>query len=483
MKTCGKSEVESWINGKIPEIIRDLDRICRVPSVAEVSEDKEPPYGKACADAIRLILRMGQEYGFSTENYDDTVGCVHYGGTGNTSVGIWSHLDVVDPGPVSDWKHTAPFEPVVCDGYFIARGCQDNKSSGIMALYLLRYLKEHGIRPFFTTDCYFGSCEEQGMFDIDYYLSKGYPLPDLSLVPDSGFPACCGERGSFDGTLTFTEPVSAVVKAVKAGNLGYMPPDFAEIELDYSEAAKLPDRLPGSIRTEKREGPGGSTIRIVCTGVSGHASNPDEGVNALMILSDFILKYGLAGEKERKMFRFVSGIIHDRHGRPLDIFTEDEISGQTVCTATMAKLSGGHLKITFFSKFPVTADQFPFRERASAAAEKQGCTLEVTRFNKPAFMNPDHPVVRIFTDTYHQVTGNEGKPFVMSGGTYAHKLPHAFACGTGMPVPPAPDGLFLPGHGDYHEPDESISLERIRKALLIYILSFLRMDEEKVSLI
>jgi len=61
----------------------------------------------------------------------------------------------------------------------------------------------------------------------------------------------------------------------------------------------------------------------------------------------------------------------------------------------------------------------------------------------------------------------------MSGGTYARKLPNAFAFGTGMPLPKAPDGLFLPGHGDYHQPDEGISILRMQKALTIYILSLL----------
>ena len=38
-----------------------------------------------------------------------------------------------------------------------------------------------------------------------------------------------------------------------------------------------------------------------------------------------------------------------------------------------------------------------------------------------------------------------------------------------MPLPPAPEGLFLKGHGDYHQPDEAISLKRVEMALVIYI--------------
>lgn len=34
-------------------------------------------------------------------------------------------------------------------------------------------------------------------------------------------------------------------------------------------------------------------------------------------------------------------------------------------------------------------------------------------------------------------------------------------------------GLFLKGHGDYHQPDEAISLKRVEMALVIYIKGIL----------
>lgn len=46
-----------------------------------------------------------------------------------------------------------------------------------------------------------------------------------------------------------------------------------------------------------------------------------------------------------------------------------------------------------------------------------------------------------------------------------------------MPEQWPPKGVFLPGHGDFHQPDESISINRIKKALLIYICSICELDE------
>ena len=68
-------------------------------------------------------------------------------------------------------------------------------------------MKEHKIKLPYSLDAYMGTSEEVGMFDIDHFVAH-YQCPELSLVPDSGFPVCCGERGSFNGELTANDSVS-----------------------------------------------------------------------------------------------------------------------------------------------------------------------------------------------------------------------------------------------------------------------------------
>ena len=38
-------EIALWVSDKMPQLVKDLTRICRIPSVAVVPEDKKPPYG------------------------------------------------------------------------------------------------------------------------------------------------------------------------------------------------------------------------------------------------------------------------------------------------------------------------------------------------------------------------------------------------------------------------------------------------------
>lgn len=464
-----EKEIAFWVSEKMPQLVQDLIRICKVPSVAVVPEDKQPPYGPECVRVLDEMLKIGEEYGLETKNFDSCVGRIRYGSS-EKSIGIWSHLDVV---PVGDgWEHD-PFDPVVEQGYMIARGCQDNKSSAAMALYVLLYMKEHSIKLPYSLDAYMGTSEEVGMFDIDYFTAH-YPCPELSLVPDSGFPVCCGERGSFNGELTAVDPVSEKLISLTCDCGLYSVPNLAEaVVLDAPGIAGLLAEKNPDITAEKQQTEDGKAAwKLTFHGVTAHGAAPQGGRNALTLLCETICKYELAGARDCEILAWIASINKDGHGTPINVFREDEISGPIVLTVTQGWIRDGHLAFGFMSKYPAGCKE-DLAEFAEKGAKDHGFALAITRNAKPTLFDPKHPAVTIMTDTYNRLTGSQSEPFVMSGGTYARKLPRAFACGTGMPMPPAPEGLFAAGHGDYHQPDESIPLKRIETALVIYIKGIL----------
>ncbi len=468
-KDAEEKEIISWVAKKMPNLVQDLIRICKIPSVAVVPEDKQPPYGDECVRVLDEMLKIGSEYGFETKNFDSCVGRIRYGNN-EKSIGIWSHLDVVPVG--EGWEHD-PFDPVVENGYMIARGCQDNKSSAAMALYVLLYMKEHNIKLPYNLDAYMGTSEEVGMFDIDYFTAH-YPCPELSLVPDSGFPVCCGERGSFNAELTANEKVSERLIEFSCDCGLYSVPNLAEaVVLDAPGIQALLDDHIFDITVEQEETENGKTAwRLTAHGITAHGAAPERGRNALTLLCETICTYKLASEKDCEILSWITQIKRDGHGTPLGVFCEDEISGPIVLTVIQGWIRDGHLAFGFLSKYPASC-QDDLSVAAEKKAEENGFSISVTRNTKPTLFDPKHPAVTIMTDAYNQVTNREDKPFVMSGGTYARKLPRAFACGTGMPMPPAPEGMFSAGHGDYHQPDESIPLKRIETALIIYIKGIL----------
>ena len=196
METITKEFVEQWVKRQMPDLVRDLIRIANIKSVAELENCSCPPYGRGCRDVLDEMLLMGKEYGFETINYDNYVGCILLNSL-KEDVGIWAHLDVVEEG--DGWVYE-PYNAVEKDGYVIGRGVQDNKSSAVIGLYVLRFLKEFQIPVRQNLKLYLGTCEEQQKLEsicqatIKAILDKeikdayqlGYSMAYLSYFDASG---------------------------------------------------------------------------------------------------------------------------------------------------------------------------------------------------------------------------------------------------------------------------------------------------------
>ena len=459
--------VEQWVQEQMPAFLEDLITITNIRSVAEVKDAKVAPFGQGYIDVLQKMLEIGENYGFHTRNYDNYVGCIELNDL-KDDIGIWAHLDVVDEG--DGWVYP-PYEAQVKDGYVIGRGCQDNKSSAIVGLYALKFLKEFNIPVKNNVKLYLGTCEEQGMYDLDYFTAH-YPCPKLSLVPDSGFPVCLGERGTFNGEIYYKEEFSEDIIDLYTPTSPYMLADKATIVLKKTDnlltkIASLPDDIQVKIS---------DNIECTATGTARNAGNPfSEGNkdNALQTLLVALHENNILNEQDDKLLSLCRMLNTNYDGKALGIDCTDELSGPLVLACVSAKMENRRLKVNFLSRYPISKNDMDFEGITANACEKNGCELTVTRHSKANYFDPTNPVVDKLTTVYNNYMGLNTKPFVMSGGTYARKLPNAFAFGTGMPLPKAPAGLFLPGHGDYHQPDEAISITRMQKALVIYILSLL----------
>ncbi len=460
-----KEFINEWAEKQMPQFLEDLITITNIKSVAVFDSDIKP-YGQGCIDVLNKMLEIGKGYGFKTKNYDNYVGCIELNDL-DDDIGIWAHLDVVPEG--DGWVYP-PYEAQVKDGYVIGRGCQDNKSSAIIGLYAMRFLKEFDIPVKRNVKLYLGTCEEQGMHDLDYFV-KNYPCPRLSLVPDSGFPVCLGERGAFNGDIISIDELSDDVVDFKTSASPYMIPEMASITLKpYTGLTERLKCLPECIHVKHDES---NNIVLSATGIAKNATIPHGSDDALKKLLSALNEHNILNEHDNKLFKLCLDINCTYDGSPLNVYCEDETSGPMVLACTTACMENRHLKFSFISKYPISKNSMDFEALAKDTCKHNNFTLNVTRYNKATYFDPSNPVVSRLTDIYNNYMELDTKPFIMSGGTYARKLPNAFAFGTGMPLPKAPEGLFLPGHGDYHQPDEGIAIMRMQKALAIYILSLL----------
>lgn len=155
----------------------------------------------------------------------------------------------------------------------------------------------------------------------------------------------------------------------------------------------------------------------------------------------------------------------------------DAPSGALQQAPTFVFAENGRLALHMYTILPVTANAEALMASAQAAASAAGAQAELIHLRNACYFPADHPVVAALTATYREVTGFDGDPFVMTGGNYAAILPNAFGFGPGMPGREFPAHIFKPGHGDYHQCDESEDVEHILNFMRVYAMGIITLEE------
>lgn len=185
--------MEDILSIKIDEnkdrMINHIIDVVKIPSVEGEAIDGAP-FGEEVNKALLKALEISEELGFKTKNIDGYMGYAEFG-EGEDYVGVFGHLDVV---PVGEGWINPPFSGHIEDGKIFSRGVLDNKGPIMAALYGLYAIKESGLKLTKPVRIVFGTDEESGFTDLDYYLSKEKP-PVMGFTPDCKYPVVYGERG------------------------------------------------------------------------------------------------------------------------------------------------------------------------------------------------------------------------------------------------------------------------------------------------
>lgn len=437
------ARVDAWLDAHRDEILNDLIGLVRIPSVSDESAEVKP-FGQPCRDVLNYMFELGRRHGYETRNYDNYVGAIEFS-RGDATVGIWAHLDVVPVEDPSMWDYP-PFEcTLVEDRYLIGRGVQDNKMPAIGVFHALNCLRDLGVALRHGYTLYMGTNEERGMADVRYFVDH-YPCPDLSIVPDCGFPVCIAQRGSM--TFRLSVPLRASI-CIEQGNNPSVTPE--QVDAVFEDGR-----------------------RLTAHGRSTHVYAAEGAPNANMKLLEMLAE---ASPEDAAALRAVVALCADWRGGALDLACADNLSGALSMAPTRMSVEGGRLCVDVFSVLPVSFDADRMLSLAREAAKARGVELELVRIRKPVSFPEDHPIVPLLTDVYNEVTGYDAKPFVMSGGNYAAYLPNAFGYGPGMPGREFPPHIFREGHGDYHQCDESEDVEHLLAFMRIYVMSILALEQ------
>lgn len=499
-------QVSGWMDAHKEEMIRDIQRLVRIPSIsapdtaadmaapnavadiavpnaaADISAPNaaagtSAPFGAACREAMDLMLQIGREHGFHTENHEYYVGSI---GEENKDwenlIGFWNHLDVVPVG--GDWDYP-PFEAVRKGDLVIGRGSQDNKGPAVAMLYVMQCVRELAL-PVGHQLCLFVGCdEERGMEDMEYYTSR-YPLPALSVISDCGFPVCYGEKGIIEGKTVSMGRMSENILDFSGGNAGNIIPDRAVLLLKEGAVSEEQlSGLPEDVSVTRGEG----RICLTASGVAGHSAFPEGSSNAILNLAAAVLESGMLQGTDRDIVEAVCRAVTGYYGEAFGIDYEDQISGRLTCAGTVLRLTDGHAELTFNIRYSITADGGKITDRLAGYWKEKGFVWETQRDSAPSYFDPSHPVVGRLTDIYNEITGSSREAYTMGGGTYARKLPRAFGFGIGnMPEKEKEESrLIRPGHGNAHGPDEVLDCERLAEAAKVYVMALLSIRDMKLT--
>ncbi|WP_297196587.1 Sapep family Mn(2+)-dependent dipeptidase [uncultured Flavonifractor sp.] len=417
------------------QLVEAISRLVRIRSVREEAQPGMP-FGPGPAAALAEGLRLAQELGFSTKNYDNYVGAVDFNDQ-ETQLHILCHLDVVGEG--TGWTVTQPYEPIEVDGMLYGRGTDDDKGPVAAVLLAMQAVKDLGVPLKKNVRLLLGTDEESGSEDIAYYYSKE-PYAPCTFSPDGEFPVINLEKGSYKPVFTktwATESATPRVKELHGGfRINVLPPEAQCVVAGLSAEAAQPycDKAAAETGVTYVLTQQGDDLHILCKGKGAHASTPEEGINAITGLIHLLCTLPLAKVGSTAALHALNALFPhgDCTGKALGIAQADELSGPLTVAFSLLELNDTGLSGQFDSRVPVCATEANCKDVTEASFAKFGFTAQ-GGMQAPHHTPADTPLVKTLLKCYEQYTGNKGECLAIGGGTYVHEIPGGVAFGCAMP--------------------------------------------------
>jgi succinyl-diaminopimelate desuccinylase len=425
-----KTYFEDWATAHKEEIIAGTQAVLRIPSVKdETTVAPGAPFGKACADALTHTLALCEQMGMRVTNFNGYVGHAEFGPEDAPEyVAMLGHLDVVPIG--SDWTFD-PWGATISEGKIFSRGTSDDKGPTFAALFGAKALLDSGKPLTHRVRLIFGCDEESGWECMTHYFGPAaQPMPKLAFTPDAYFPLVYAEKGSFTIVATRDLPPNSNIASFQSGLRPNMVPDRAVVTLkDGAEIAKR--------------------------GKAAHASTPDEGINAAVLLAQELLS--TCPNDATWLADLVRRAKTD--GSENAVGVSDDITGPLTSNLGIVQCDGATVALTFNIRYPATLLGADLTDAMLASLTETGWSGTITNTMEPLYVPQDQEPVKSLLRVYREHTGDMQPPITMGGRTYATAVaPVGVAFGT-----------VVPGEPELaHQADENIPINRLLQCVAIY---------------
>ncbi len=340
-----------------------------------------------------LADRDGLKYKIDPEGY---YGWIEIG-EGEELIGLLTHIDVVPVGDANAWN-TPPFEMTEIDNKLYGRGTQDDKGPLMLMYYLLLEYKDlikgKRMRLIFPTD------EESKWRGVAKYKELE-EIPTYGFTPDSEFPVTFLEReiaqfeliGPGSDEFTFSAGTAANVVPEKA---------------TYTNSN-------GEVKTFE--------------GKSSHAMNPSIGINAITGLINEL------PELDHPAINFIREQVNNEiNGETLfGRLIEDQYSTITLNLAIL-EINKNESRIVLDSRIPLTSNKEELLDLYKLQGTKYSFVPSIIKSAPSVYLPEDSDLVKDLAEAYKKVTGDDAKPNVAGGGTYAKAMDNVLAYGPLLPT-------------------------------------------------
>lgn len=464
------------VNKKIEEnkteMLASLSKLISIPSVAKEGKGRKP-FGPEVDEVYRLMLNMAEDEDFDCFDANGYGGHIDYDGTEDGVVGIIGHLDVV---PEGDGWDTEPYGgEIICDEktgteFVCGRGTMDDKGPVITSFYAMKALKECGFEPAKTIRLILGLDEETDWKGMDYYMEHVGDLPDLGFTPDGDFPVIRAEMGILIFEMIKKLPASRgrglELTSVRGGTAANAVPDCAKAVLMDSAGGGY-DVIKEMVANCRDENGwtiscrgAGKSLEITVRGKAAHGAKPEQGINAISILMDFLGRLNLLNDGASDFIDFYDKCIgYDLHGERAGCALEDEDSGKLIFNVGKIDMDKNAAKLTVNIRYPVTCTDEQVYAGIMNVLDEYNIGILKEREQAPINLDPDTELVSTLMKIYRKHTGDmSSKPMVIGGGTYARAMENIVAFGARFPGEPELG----------HQKNERISVDDLVKLAKIY---------------
>ncbi|MBE6687864.1 MAG: M20 family metallopeptidase [Ruminococcaceae bacterium] len=461
-------EILEYLNEHKEDILDDLFDLIKIPSVAtEATGDK--PYGEACARAVDYIIELAGRYGMTTKNFDYYAATATYGDTPE-KLGILTHLDVVPEG--NGWVFDPFFMTRHC-GRIYGRGVADDKGCAVMSLWAIKAIKELGIPLKHGVRLVFGSGEEVGCKDLEYYMSKE-KMPPYVFSPDAHFPIINTEKGRYCGefSVVYDNCIDGpqLVRFNGGSTVNVVPQNCTATVRDISEETlqKALKKIKRNFNLTYKYNVKKTDINISFEESSSHASTPEKGVNAVTAMLTLINILPLDGQAFAFAKRINAMFPHgDYYGKALNAEVSDELSGKSTYSLDVLNIENGRIDGSFDSRTSLSANEentvMPIKEKMDDA----GIHLKNNTMMPAHHVDSEIDFIKILGNAYEKYTGLKSECIAMGGITYVHGIENAVAFGPLMQDCDA----HIHGANEFMETDDIIRATAIFTQAVIDICS------------